>query len=105
MSGVICTFWKSGLSLLVNVSRNTLVLEVWIVAFCEGLVEFARFGSLGCRFLRMSRVICSFRKPGLSLFANVSWNLLVLEVWIVAFCEWLVKFARFGRLDFGECLV
>ena len=40
------SFWKLGLSLLVNVSWKTLVLEAWLVTFGESLVENARFGSL-----------------------------------------------------------
>ena len=44
------SFWKLGLSLLVEVSWKTLVLEAWIVIFGESLVGNARFGSLDCHF-------------------------------------------------------
>ena len=61
------SFWKLGLSLLVEVSWKTLVLEAWIVTlmkiswkmlvleawiviFGEKLVQNARFGSLDCHF-------------------------------------------------------
>ena len=61
------SFWKLGLSLLVNVSWKMLVLEAWIltfgerlvqmlvleawlVTFGESLVENARFGSLDSLF-------------------------------------------------------
>ena len=44
------SFWKLGLSLLVEVSWKTLVLEAWIVIFGGSLVENACFGSLDCHF-------------------------------------------------------
>ena len=59
------SFWKLGLSLLVEVScktlileawivtfvsRKTLILEAWIVTFSGSLVENARFGSLNGHF-------------------------------------------------------
>ena len=45
---LILKIWK--LSLLVEVSCKTLILEAWIVTFGEGLVENVRFGSLNCHF-------------------------------------------------------
>ena len=93
-----CSFWKLGLSNLVKVSWKMLVLEAWIVACGESLVENARFGSLDSHFWWMSRGKCSlwklglsllvkvssrakrsFWKLGLSLLVKVSWKMLVLE--------------------------
>ena len=45
------SFWKSGFSLLANVSWKTLVLEGLILTFVESLVENVRFGSLDSHFL------------------------------------------------------
>ena len=70
-------------SLLREVSCKMFVLEVWIVTFCESLVENARFGSLDCHFWWKSRGKCSFWKLGLSLLVKVSWKMLVLEAWII----------------------
>ena len=67
--------WKIGLSLLVNVSWKTLVLEAWIV--------------------RGKR---SFWRLVLSLLVKVLWKTRVLEAWIVTFGECLVENARFGSL-------
>ena len=39
-----CSFWKLGFSLVVKVSRKTLVLEAWILTCGGRLVENARFG-------------------------------------------------------------
>ena len=49
------------------------------------------------QFLRMSRVKRSFWKPSLSLFVNVSWKTLVVQAFILTFCECLVYNARFGN--------
>ena len=81
MSRVKRSFWKSTFSLSANVSCETLVLEVYILTFCECLVANARFGSLHSHFLRMSRGKRSFWKSTFSLFANVSCETLVLEVY------------------------
>ena len=54
------SFRKSKVSLFANVSSETLVLEVYVLTFCECLVQNARFGSLDSHFLRMSRVKRSF---------------------------------------------
>ena len=51
-------------------------------------------------FCDKSRVKRRFCKSGLSLFANVSWKMLALEVWIVTFCDSLVEHALFGSLDY-----
>ena len=96
MSRVKRSFWKFKFSLFANVSCETLVLEVWIFIFGECLVWNARFGSLFSHFLGMSRVKRSFWKSKVSLFANVSCETLVLEVYILTFCECLVPNARFG---------
>ena len=100
MSRVKRSFWKSNFSLFANVSCETLVLEAYILTFCECLVENARFGSFHSHFLRMSRGKRSFWKSTFSLFANVSWKTLVLEAFILTFCECLVENARFGSLHF-----
>ena len=94
-----CSFWKLGLSLFVKGSWKMLVLEAWIVAFGERLVENARFGSLDCHFWWKARGKCSFWKLGLSLLVKGSWKTLVLKPWIVTFGERLVENARFGSLD------
>ena len=93
------SFWKLGLSLLVDVSWKTLILEAWIVTFGESLVGNACFGSLDCHFWWMSRGKCSFWKLALSLLVDVSWKTLILEAWIVTFGESLVGKAGFGSLD------
>ena len=79
MSRVKRSFWKLSWSLFANVSRAALVLEVYILTFCECLVWNARFGSLHSHFLRMSRVKRSFWKPTFSLFANVSCETRILK--------------------------
>ena len=106
-SRVKCSFWKLGLSLLVKVSWEMLVLEAWIITFGESLVESARFGSLDCHFWWKFRGKRSFWKFGLSLLVKVSWKTLVLEVWTVTFGESLVENACFGSLGchFGWNLV
>ena len=93
------SFWKLGLLFFVKVSWKMLVLEAWIVTFCESLVENARFGSLECHFWWKSRGKCSFWKLGLSVLVKVSWKMLVLEAWIVTFGESLVENAPFGSLS------
>ena len=102
------SFWKLGLSLLVEISWKTLVLEAWIVTFGGSHVENARFGSLDCHFWWKSRGKRSFWKLGLSFLVKISCKTLVLEAWIVIFGENLVENARFGSLHFvtlGENLV
>ena len=100
MSRVKRSFWKSTFSPFVNVSCETLVLEVYNFTFCECLVWNARFGSLHSHFLRMSRVKRSFWKSTFSLFANVSCETLILEVYNLTFCACLMRNARCGSLHF-----
>ena len=90
-------FWKISLSFLANVSYETLILEDFFVFFCECLVRNAHFGRFLCLFLRMSRTKRSFWKISLSVFANVSYETLILEGLFASFCECLVRNAHFGR--------
>ena len=126
------SFWKPSFSLFAKVSWKTLVLEVYILTFCECLVQSARFlslhshflrmsrgkrsfwkstmsrarfGSFRCHFLRTSRGKRSFWESTFSLFANVSWKMFVLEAFIVRFCECLVENARFETLPFCASMV
>ena len=92
-------FWEIFLSVFANVSYETLILEGLFVSFCECLVRNAHFGRFLCLFLRMSRTKRSFWKIALSFFANVSYETLVLEGFIVRFCECLVRNAHFGRFS------
>ena len=91
------SFWKISLSVFANVSYETLILEDFFVCFCECLVRNARFGRSLCQFLRMSRTKRSFWTVSLSVFANVSYETLILEGLFVRFCECLVRNAHFGR--------
>ena len=59
----------------------------WLI-FIGFVVQHA--GTKVFQFLRMSRVKRSFWKPSFSLFANVSCEMLVLEVCILTFRECLV---------------
>ena len=97
MSRTKCSFWKVSLSVFANVSYETLLLEGLFVSFCECLVRNAPFGRSLCQFLRMSRTKRSFWKVSLSVFANVSYETLILEGLFVSFCECLVRNAPFGR--------
>ena len=90
-------FWKVSLSVFANVSYETLILEGLFVSFCECLVQNAHFGSSFCQFLRMFRTKRSFWKGFLSVFANVSYETLILEGLFVSFCECLVQNAHFAR--------
>ena len=98
MSRAKRSFWKSKSSFFANVSCETLVLQVQSLTFCECLVWNAGFASSKSHFLRMSRVKRLFWRSTFSLFANVSCETLVLEVYILTFCECLVWNARFGSL-------
>ena len=91
------SFWKFSLTVFANVSHETLILEGLFVSFCECLVRNAHFGRSLCQFLRMSCTKRSFWKISLSVFANVSYETLVLEGFIGRLCECLVRNARFGR--------
>ena len=97
MSRTKRSFWKVSLSVFANVSYETLILEGLFVSFCECLVQNAHFGRSLCQFLRMSRTKRSFWKVSLSVFANVSYETLILEGLFVSFCECLVQNAHFGR--------
>ena len=103
MSRTKRSFWKVSLSVLANVSYETLILEGLFVCFCECLVQNAHFGRSLCQFLRMSCMKRSFWKVSLSVFANVSYETLILEA---LFCECLVRIILEGLFDsFCECLV
>ena len=91
------SFWKVSLSVFVNVSYKMLILEGLFVRFCECLARNAHFGRFLCQFLRMSRTKRSFWKVSLSVFANVSYETLILEGLFVRFCECLARNAHFGR--------
>ena len=97
MSRTKRSFWKLSLSVFANVSYETLVLEGLFVSFCECLVRNAHFGRSLSLFLRMSRTKRSFWKVSLSVFANVSYETLILQGLFVSFCECLVRNAHFGR--------
>ena len=56
------------------------------VSFCECLARNAPFGRSLCQLLRMSRTKRSFWKVSLSVFANVSYETLILEGLFVSFC-------------------
>ena len=99
MSRTKRSFWEVSLSVFANVSYETLILGGLFVSFCECLVRNAHFGRSLCQFLRMSRTKRSFWKVSLSFLANVSYETLVLEGFIVRFCECLVRNAHFGRLS------
>ena len=77
-------------------SYEMLILEGLFVRFCECLVRNAHFGRSLCQFLRMSPMKRSFWKISLSVFANVSYETLILEDFLVRFCECLVRNAHFG---------
>ena len=97
MSSMKRSFWKFSWSVFANVSHETLILEGLFVRFCECLVQNAHFGRSLCPFLRMSRMKRSFWKFSWSVFANVSYEMLILEGLFVSFCECLVRNAHFGR--------
>ena len=71
-------FWEIFLSVFANVSHETLILEGLFVSFCECLVQNAHFGRSLCPFLRMSRMKRSFWKFPWSVFANVSYEMVIL---------------------------
>ena len=57
----------------------------------------AHFGRFFLQFLRMSRVKRSFWKISVSVFANVSYETLILEGLFVSFWECLARNAPFAR--------
>ena len=87
MSRTKRSFWKVSLSVFANVSYETLILEVFLVRFCECLVRNAHFGRSLCQFLRMSRTKRLFWKVSLSVFANVLHETLILEDFFVCFAN------------------
>ena len=87
MSRTKRSFWKVSLSVFANVSHETLILEGLFVCFCECLVQNAHFGRSLCQFLRMSHTKRSFWKVSLSVFANVSYETLILEGLLI--CQFL----------------
>ena len=97
MSRTKRSFWKVSSSVFANVSYETLILEVSLQRFCECLVRNGHFVRSLCQFLRMSRTKRSFWKVSLSVFANVLHETLILEDFLVRFCECLVRNAHFGR--------
>ena len=107
------SFWEYTFSLFANVSWKTLVLEAFILTFCECLVENARFGSLHSHFFceclvesarfgslhsHFLRMFCGKRSFWKSTFSLFECPVLVLEAFGVSFCECLVENALFGSL-------
>ena len=102
-------------SIFVEVSQKTLVLEVRIFSFQGSLAQSARFGSPDLQFSslaenaffgapdsqfsRKSRRKRSFWKSGASVFEEVSQKTCVLEVPIFSFRGSLAQNARFGAPD------
>ena len=76
-----------------------LALDVSILSFGESLGGKCLFWKSDCHFWGKSRGKCLSSKSGLSFLGDVSWKMLVLEVWIVIFGERLVENACFGSLD------
>ena len=85
MSRTKWSFCKVSLSVFANVLYETLILEGLFVSFCECLARNAHFGRFPCLFLRMSRTKRFFWKASLSVFANVSYETLILEDFLDAF--------------------
>ena len=65
-------------SLFVKVSWKTLFFKVWILTFCDRLVENVHFEM--CKIL---------------IFAKASWKTFALTAWILLFCESLVQNVHF----------
>ena len=86
-------------SIFVEVSYKTLVLELRIFSFRGSLAQNARFGSPELQFSRKSRTKRSFWSSGASVFEEVSHKTLVLEVRIFSFRGSLAQNARFGSPD------
>ena len=83
-------------SIFVEVSYKTLVLELRIFIFRGSLAQNARFGSPELQFSRKSRTKRSFWKSGASVFEEVSHKTLVLELRSFSFRGSLAQNARFG---------
>ena len=72
---------RLGVSILEEVSYETLVLETRRSTFGGSLARNARFGDLALHFWRKSRTKCLFWRRGVSLSEEVSYETLVLETW------------------------
>ena len=86
-------------SIFVEVSYKTLVLELRIFSFRGSLPQNARFGSPDLQFSRKSPTKRSFWSSGASVFVEVSHKTLVLELRIFSFRGSLAQNARFGSPD------
>ena len=83
-------------SIFVEVSQKTLVLEVRIFSFRGSLAQSARFGSPDLQFSRKSRRKRLFWSSGFAVCEEVSQKTLVLELRIRSFRGSLAENARFG---------
>ena len=83
-------------SIFVEVSHKTLVLELRIFSFRGSLAQNARFGAPELQFSRKSRTKRSFWSSGASVFEEVSHKTLVLELRSFSFRGSLAQNARFG---------
>ena len=86
-------------SIFVEVSQKTLVLEVRIFSFRGSLAQSARFGSPDLQFSRKSRRKRFFWSSGFAVFEEVSHKTLVLEVRSFSFRGSLAENVRFGSPD------
>ena len=86
-------------SIFVEVSYKTLVLELRIFSFRGSLAQNARFGSPDLQFSWKSRIKRLFWKSRSSVFVEVSHKTLVLELRILSFRGSLAENARFGSPD------
>ena len=77
-------------SIFVEVSYKTLVLELRIFIFRGSLAQNARFGSPDLQFSRKSRTKHSFWKSGSSVFEEVSQNLLVYNILMQVAQNWIL---------------
>ena len=96
-----------GIPIFARASWKTLVLELWILSFCESLVENDPFAIRDSPFLRELRGKRSFWSSGFSVFAKASWEMFALKAWIFTFCESIVANAALELwiLSFCESLV
>ena len=86
-------------SIFVEVSQKTLVLELRIFSFRGSLAQNVRFGAPDLQFSRKSRTKRWFWKSGSSVFKEVSHKTFVLELRIFSYRGSLAQNARFGALD------
>ena len=89
-----------------NVSKETLVLGGLLLHFCECLVRNARFQRFASALLRMSRTKRSFWAVCFCVFANVSYETLVLGGLLLFFANVSYETLVLGGLllRFCECL-